>query len=371
MKYRRIYESLKAGIESGDLEPGSKLRSDEALAEEYGASRNTVIRALCELRDEGLVGRIQGAGTFVRDAKPAVRGRFVLIASGRIEPSARFTVFGRVEQHLRQRLQAEHGIALLHALHDAEPGRGANGGGDLEDGASSQTRPRLAAAEDAIRAGVQAAFLLPDDHSPEAVAENAVILERLAAAKVPVVLLDCHAGPPEARPPRRDVVGVDNFLAGLEVGEHLAAAQPKKVLMLSYAGAPDTIRKRFEGVATALGGGVELVYASPPTIGDARVAEAMEAHQPDAVVAKDDGVAAAVMRFLYQRGLRAPDDVRVVGFDDSPIASELMVPLTTYAQPVEALARAAVDLAVARVAEPGRPLHRVSIGGRLIVRDSA
>src|SRR5437868_14565010 len=68
-KYQKLFESLKADIVSGRYQPGQKLPSEAALVRKSGASRITVGRALRELQNLGLVERIAGSGTYVRDVQ--------------------------------------------------------------------------------------------------------------------------------------------------------------------------------------------------------------------------------------------------------------------------------------------------------------
>src|SRR5882757_2599806 len=66
-KYRQIFESLKTDILSGRFKPGQKLPSEAALVNKTGASRITVGRAIRELQNLGLIDRVAGSGTYVRD----------------------------------------------------------------------------------------------------------------------------------------------------------------------------------------------------------------------------------------------------------------------------------------------------------------
>jgi CheY-like chemotaxis protein len=82
-----VYESLRARITGGELEPGSQLPPHLRLANEYGVAPMTVREALRKLEDDGLVSRQHGRGTFVRanhpptvlvvDDEPAVRALLV------------------------------------------------------------------------------------------------------------------------------------------------------------------------------------------------------------------------------------------------------------------------------------------------------
>lgn len=70
---------------------------------------------------------------------------------------------------------------------------------------------------------------------------------------------------------------------------------------------------------------------------------------PDGVFAANDSMAVGVLRAARERGLAVPGDLRVVGFDDSPLAAAANPPLTTVRQPLEALGRAVATLLLALV----------------------
>lgn len=70
---RRIAEELRAAITSGDLRPGDKLPSERALAEQYGAARNTAREAIRLLLVQGLVTARHGSGVYVREPQRLFR----------------------------------------------------------------------------------------------------------------------------------------------------------------------------------------------------------------------------------------------------------------------------------------------------------
>jgi len=78
------------------------------------------------------------------------------------------------------------------------------------------------------------------------------------------------------------------------------------------------------------------------------------------------------MRAILEMGLKIPNDVSLVGFDDIPIASMLRVPLTTVAQPIRLMGKAAVDLITERIkASPSLPHRHTVLDTKLVVRESA
>ncbi|MGW0579301.1 GntR family transcriptional regulator [Streptomyces sp. NPDC002920] len=70
---RRIAEELRAAIESGRFAAGDKLPSERALAQQYGAARNTAREAIRILSEEGLVTARHGSGVFVREPQRLFR----------------------------------------------------------------------------------------------------------------------------------------------------------------------------------------------------------------------------------------------------------------------------------------------------------
>ncbi|WP_395336086.1 LacI family DNA-binding transcriptional regulator [Novosphingobium sp. BL-8H] len=86
---------------------------------------------------------------------------------------------------------------------------------------------------------------------------------------------------------------------------------------------------------------------------------------PTAIFATNDAMALGVLTFAHRQGLSVPDDLSVVGFDDTPASATAWPPLTTVRQPLEEMGRAVVD---ALVAEPDEaPVFRFE----LICRESS
>jgi DNA-binding LacI/PurR family transcriptional regulator len=90
----------------------------------------------------------------------------------------------------------------------------------------------------------------------------------------------------------------------------------------------------------------------------------------DAVFAASDLMAAGALRALRAAGRQVPDDVAVVGFEDSAIAGYAQPPLTTVRQPIEEMGRQATRLLLARAAGQATGM-RVILDVELVVRASA
>ena len=76
------------------------------------------------------------------------------------------------------------------------------------------------------------------------------------------------------------------------------------------------------------------------------------------------------LQAIHERGVRIPEDLAVVGFDDMPWATSLRPPLTAVAQPAEELGRIAAQLLLERLDDPKRTVRQVVLPTRLMVRAS-
>jgi LacI family transcriptional regulator len=94
--------------------------------------------------------------------------------------------------------------------------------------------------------------------------------------------------------------------------------------------------------------------------------------RPTAIFAGNDETAAGVYRTAYLRGLKIPDDLTVVGFDDSPLASRLCPSLTTMLQPIRDMGRIAAEKLIAKIANvPGPNASASTVYPHLVVRESS
>jgi DNA-binding LacI/PurR family transcriptional regulator len=205
------------------------------------------------------------------------------------------------------------------------------------------------------------------------------MLRRLADERVPLVVID-----PPAEPDGMSVrsVGTTNFQGGMAAARHLIELGHRRIAAI---GGPDTLwscRTRLDGYRSALrraGLPVDegLVRTGELTAADglARAASLLDlADPPTAVMAANDAQAFGVLQALAARGLRAPDDVSVTGFDDVPVATWSAPPLTTVRQPLAAMAASAFWM-LTRPADGGpddaavRPRH-LELETTLVIRAS-
>jgi LacI family transcriptional regulator len=90
-----------------------------------------------------------------------------------------------------------------------------------------------------------------------------------------------------------------------------------------------------------------------------------------ALFACNDLMAVGAIRACYEAGLRVPEDVSIIGFDDIPLASYVVPPLTTIMQPAETLGRIAVAMLLARLGDRSAPIQRQTLSVALVERQSS
>lgn len=209
-----------------------------------------------------------------------------------------------------------------------------------------------------VRRGVP--LVLVDQEPSEAV-PTVNVDDRGGAARAAQHLLDLHH--------RR----IDVLTIGLGAETRLVA-DPRAERVVGYAA-----RQRLLGWLDVLeAAGVHPLVASQPSGYAGAVAAAtllldVEA-PPTAVLCFSDLVASDLVRVAEERGLRVPDDLSVVGFDDSPLAVRTRPPLTTVRQDVDAKGHAAASALLAAIANAvqerrGRVQHAV-LPTELVVRQS-
>jgi LacI family transcriptional regulator len=191
---------------------------------------------------------------------------------------------------------------------------------------------------------------------------------------VPVVAIDREAAHEHV-----DTVLVDNVRGGELATAHLIAGGYERVAVVTGPPRTTTGSDRLEGWrrATVAAGRVvdaELIrHADFKEAGGYAAAFELlaSAARPDAFFVANNLMTVGVLAAVADAGLRVPEEVGVVGFDDMSWARLLRPALTTIAQPTYELGRVAADLLVQRIAGRHDPPERIVLEPTLEVRESA
>jgi DNA-binding LacI/PurR family transcriptional regulator len=172
------------------------------------------------------------------------------------------------------------------------------------------------------------------------------------------------------------VVTVDQVAGARMATDHLLSAGHDTVFHIAGPPEWEEARGRIAGWQAALRAAGANV--TPPLTGDWSARSGYEAGQllaqvpaAQAIFVANDHMALGVLRALYERGRRVPEDVSVVGFDDTPESAYFIPPLTTVSQDFSRVGRATVQLLVEQIDTGARRQDRVVIEPKLICRQSS
>lgn len=185
-------------------------------------------------------------------------------------------------------------------------------------------------------------------------------------ARIPIIAVDVIPVPGD---PGGTGVSVDDFSGGAQLGRHLAELGHERALFVHDAQRSDAYvssgMRRAEGLLEHISL-VPFSVEDPRTI-DNGVLDAATQATATAIVASHDGLAARVLAVVRRRP--ASEQLPVVGYDDGALAEALE--LTTVRQPFSESGRAAIELALERVADATGPHREISLMPQLIVRASS
>ncbi|WP_324613252.1 LacI family DNA-binding transcriptional regulator [Streptomyces sp. SBT349] len=197
---------------------------------------------------------------------------------------------------------------------------------------------------------------------------------RLTALGTPFVLVDPVGG----FDPAVTTVGATNWSGGLAATEHLIGLGHRRIGVVT--GPPDLVcsQQRLDGYRAALGRAGIPVDPALVRYGDfhaeggaAQAAALLDLDRPPtAVFAGSDLQASGVYAEAHRRGLRIPDALSVVGFDDVALCAWVSPRLTTVRQPLAEMARIAVRTVLAPAGEGPEGPPRIELATSLVVRDS-
>lgn len=362
-----VAEVLREQILSGHYNAGDWLPAERALAKDFGVDRRTVHLAIDRLVETGLIIRhphcrpiVASSGERNKDEEksqmPSAKSNFVALVmwrgSGELErtQTAQQRIFWGMNQALAE--AGRHGVFIeLGEL------------GTYEDNAAQEAKRLRYILQEGFGGAV---------FYPFAYLSNEALIEQIQQS-VPFVTID--------RPSvaKTDFVGIENYQAMYDTVQHLVAQGHRRIAYVTKNEPILSVRERLRGYLAAMyhAGLEDMVLAIPEHPVEERwpVIEAIfqlpEAKRPTAAAVFNDYSAVHLTERLERLGLSVPEDVAVSGFDDIVPTLPGGIGLTTVAQPYEDIGRKAVELILARLADPAAPKISVSLRAPLIVRGSS
>ncbi|WP_116245853.1 LacI family DNA-binding transcriptional regulator [Nocardiopsis sp. FIRDI 009] len=177
-------------------------------------------------------------------------------------------------------------------------------------------------------------------------------------------------------------VSVDNHAGGLAAGRHLIGLGHERITFLTGPFTIEQVRQRHRGLLDAcaeadLDPDETVRVVQQPQLNAAQGERAVDAvlaggprQRPQAVFCANDQLALGLMKGLGQRGVRVPEDISIVGYDNVDFADLVHPGLTSVAQPKYELGRSAMRLLGSELDDPGHRHERVWFTPELVVRGS-
>jgi len=180
------------------------------------------------------------------------------------------------------------------------------------------------------------------------------------------------------RHPTLDVnyIDVDNARAAREATQHLMRLGRKRIATITGPQNQIGSYDRYQGYMKALSDSNQPVLPELVAEGDWTEAGGYTAmrrlipYKPDALFAANDVMAAGALWALREAHICVPEDVAVVGFDDTPNASRTQPSLTTMRQPIQSMGMLAVDTLVDIIDHPGSETRHIIVATELVIRSS-
>jgi LacI family transcriptional regulator len=199
-------------------------------------------------------------------------------------------------------------------------------------------------------------------------------ISSLSGRGMPVVLVDRVAGPELCS------VTDDDVLGGEVAVTHLLETGHRRIAFIGGPRRIGQVADRITGAEQAIrtAGTGELLVMETDTLNitegrraGERLAGLPAARRPTAAFCGNDLVALGLLQQMVQLGIRVPDELAIVGYDDVEYAQAAAVPLTSVSQPRQLLGRTATELLLAEAAgDPGHRHRQVVFSPELVVRAS-
>ncbi|MGX5666707.1 LacI family DNA-binding transcriptional regulator [Rhizobium daejeonense] len=173
-----------------------------------------------------------------------------------------------------------------------------------------------------------------------------------------------------------DSVRADHWIGGRLMADELVRIGHRRVGLLSGEQSVASSLERREGFLDGARGRLKIIWDIEvplrPQLNDEAIVAISSAprHGVTAIACANDLVAIGALGILHNNRIRVPDDISVIGFDGMEWSGWPLVDLTTVRQPLAELGGRAVDILMARLAEPDRPLQQVALPVELVRRGS-
>jgi DNA-binding LacI/PurR family transcriptional regulator len=348
--YLQIEKALKGKIERGELVAGDQLAPHQELAKEYNVSLITIKKAIWDLVAEGMLITRAGRGTFVAEKH------------GKIFNVSAHKTIGLVLRDLKHQYFSK----VVHSVEERAYELGFNVMLSNSSGSSEKEENQISRFRDM---GVDGLIIASLSYEYKATG----YIQKLHNEDFPYIMISY------IHDPDYWYVGSNQELGGFIATEHLIRHGYKSIGYVHVGKGNILSEVRKNGYVLALQENdrpfdSRFIYCVTDFIASPKEDRYSLGYEfgkqfgglsprPDALFLYSDVLALGFEHALLERGMRIPDDIALVGFDDVILAEYATVPLTTIHQPTDKIGRAAVDIIQQRISN-------YDVGNRTIFKPS-
>lgn len=335
--YGQIVEYLIKKIENKEIVIGDKLPTEQELMKDFNVSRITAKKALEELKNMGLIYRKKGHGSFLSSTidKEFIKQKVVSMIIPYENSTGRF-------------------IDYIRGAGDYLYKKGYFLSVNCTDGDEFKEREYLI---NFSKSQVKGIIYYPTNRT-----KSFDILYLLSENKYPIAVIDKYF---ESLPISYSVS--DNFAGGFEACMHLIKLGHRKIAFISSVdiGSISSLRDRFLGYCKALkDNNIEIhddfivnEFSNNKTDNLNSICKKLLKKGATAIISENDYVALDIMKNLVLEGLKIPNDISLVGFDNIPILQQMDISLTTIEQNFYEIGRKAAEIVIENI--EGRDVGQV------------
>lgn len=334
-KYQQVVEWIHQQIDAGKLHAGDKLETEAQLSKRFSFSRQTIRQALGELENEGTISRIQGSGSYVKNAIPRSQS---LSNSGSVTIISSYTdsyIFPRILQAMAEVLQTKgYSTRIMFTNNHRETERNI-----------LTEMLRSGSGDPVIAEPVTSALPNP----------NLELYRELQGRGIPVIFFNTFY--PDISIPH---VSLDDVEAGRLATDHLISLGHEKIGCILKNDDGQGIQ-RYKGYLKALGeAGLPLDEEKVCWVDTTDLRDSLHSSEwilrrlrdCTAVFCYNDEVAYMLTELCMAARIRIPQDLSIVSVDNSRLTELNQVPLTSAAHPMEKLGSRVAENLLALVNNP-------------------
>lgn len=197
-------------------------------------------------------------------------------------------------------------------------------------------------------------------------------LEEIASEQIPLAMIS------QDKPLLpMDIIVVDDVRGGYEAAKHLLSLGHTNIACIVGDGSTTGEKNRIKGFRQAMeeaGVPVDESLIVPTRFslesGKEEAGKLLDRHAPTAIFAFNDVLACAAIQAARIRGIKVPDDLSIIGFDNTILAEMAAPPLTTVAQPIKDMGRSVIELLAEAIEGKRKTKQKIVLPPELVIRHS-